>query len=123
MTSLLEFAVGVIALDQLEIPGQNVIQVRLFEKFDKLHRVRMTDHPGAGLLVDDLDQHVDVVGYSARSFENADQVCLVVRNREFAKRARPASHDDHRVATANVFDLAAHETAACVNNDVVAAGR
>jgi hypothetical protein len=61
-----------VTLDEVEIVGEYLVDVSLFEEFDQLHGIGTADNSRAGLLVDHVQQLADVVGNSASAFESTN---------------------------------------------------
>jgi len=72
-----------------------------------------------GLLLARRQDAGDQTADPAGARQNADELAFVVGNRKFAQCAAAAPDERHDVGTANVDDLAPHQTTAGEDQDVV----
>src|SRR5215471_2548550 len=84
----------------------------------QLHRVPFIDDVRSGFLAQLGYDAGQVVGYSLSVRQNADELALVIGYRKLTERAGSPANDDDDVGRVNVVDLTAHETAACVDDNV-----
>ena len=92
----------------------------VFYQLNQLDGIGVTDDLCTGVLVDHREQIVDMIGDSSGSLEYADNFRLVVGDCDFTERSRTSANDNHGVACLDVLDLASHQAAAGVDDDVAA---
>ena len=95
----------------------------VFYQLNQLDGIGVTDDLCTGVLVDHREQIVDMIGDSSGSLEYADDFRLVVGDCDFTERSRTSANDNHGVACLDVLDLASHQAAAGVDDDVAATSR
>src|SRR6185369_3634903 len=94
------------------------LELRIQTVSDQLFRVVAEEHAGVGLFAESLEEIFRLIGDAAGAFEAADDLALVVCDREFVERAHRAGDEQYNVARAHEHDVAALQAEARVNQSV-----